>query len=78
MTLARDMARRPETETLGLLDPAFVSVHREHMKDEARQLHIDARMIESCIGCRGWRSCYGECRVSMPYGSDCGVGKVSG
>ncbi len=50
MALARDMGRRPETETLGLLDPAFVSVHREHMKDEARHLHIDARMIESCIG----------------------------
>jgi hypothetical protein len=50
MALARDMARRPETETLGLLDPGFVSVHREHMKDEARHLHIDARMIESCIG----------------------------
>ena len=52
MALARDMTRRPETETLGMLDPAFVSVHREHMKDEARHLHIDARMIESCIGSR--------------------------
>jgi hypothetical protein len=50
MTLARDMVRRPETATLGPLDPAFVSVHREHMKDEARHLHIDARMIESSIG----------------------------
>jgi len=48
--LARDMNRRPETETLGRLDPAFVSVHREHMKDESRHLHIDARMLESSIG----------------------------
>jgi hypothetical protein len=50
MALAKDMARRPETETLGALDPSFVSVHREHMKDEARHLHIDARLIELCIG----------------------------
>lgn len=49
MSLARDMGRRPETETLGSLDPAFVSVHREHMKDESRHLHIDGRMIDSCI-----------------------------
>lgn len=49
MAMARDMIRRPETETLGHLDPAFVSVHREHMKDEARHLHIDGRMIDLCI-----------------------------
>lgn len=52
MSLARDMVRRPETETLGVLDPAFVSVHREHMKDEARHLHIDAKMIEASIWSR--------------------------
>jgi hypothetical protein len=50
MAMARDMTHRPETATLGLLDPAFVLVHREHMKDESRHLHIDGRMIESCIG----------------------------
>jgi hypothetical protein len=50
MTMARDMTRRPETETLGPLDSAFVSVHREHMRDEARHLHIDGRMIDLCIG----------------------------
>ncbi len=50
MALARDMALRPETETLGMLDPAFVSVHHEHMKDEARHLHIDGRLIDLCIG----------------------------
>jgi hypothetical protein len=49
MSLARDMFRRPETETLGSLDPAFVSVHREHMKDESRHLQIDGRMIDLCI-----------------------------
>jgi hypothetical protein len=50
MAMARDMMRRPETETLGRLDEAFVLVHREHMKDEARHLHIDGRLIELCIG----------------------------
>ena len=50
MTMARDMIRRPETETLGTLDEAFVSVHREHMKDESRHIHIDGRMIELCLG----------------------------
>lgn len=50
MALARDMLRRPETETLGPLDAAFVSVHREHMKDEARHLHIDGRLIDLCLG----------------------------
>lgn len=49
MALARDMTHRPETHTLGMLDPAFVSVHREHMKDEARHLHIDGRLIDLCI-----------------------------
>lgn len=53
MALARDMVRRSETETLGHLDPAFVAVHREHMKDEARHLHIDAKMIEASIDSRG-------------------------
>lgn len=53
MAMAREMIRHPETETLGALDPAFVSVHREHMKDEARHLHIDGRMIEQCMGSAG-------------------------
>jgi hypothetical protein len=54
--LARDMMRRPETETLGALDPAFVGVHREHLKDEARHLQIDGLLIEACMGKgRRWR-----------------------
>ncbi|MEQ1669494.1 MAG: diiron oxygenase [Hyphomicrobium sp.] len=50
MALARDMTRRPETETLGALDPAFASVHQEHMKDEARHLHVDGILIDLTIG----------------------------
>ena len=49
MALARDMQRRPQTETLGPLDAAFASVHLEHMKDEARHLHIDGLLIDLCV-----------------------------
>ena len=49
MALARDMTRRPRTETLGRLDPAFASVHLEHMKDEARHLHIDGILIDLVV-----------------------------
>jgi hypothetical protein len=44
--LARDMVRNPTTETLGPLEQTFTAVHREHMKDEARHLHIDAILID--------------------------------
>ena len=49
MTLARDMIRTPETETLGPLEPTFLAVHREHMKDEARHLQVDGLLIETCL-----------------------------
>lgn len=49
MALAHEMLRRPETETLGRLEPVFSAVHREHMRDEARHLHIDGRLVESCL-----------------------------
>lgn len=52
LSLARDMARNPETETLGPLDESFVFVHVEHMKDEARHLHIDRAMIEALVNSR--------------------------
>lgn len=50
MALARDMMRKPETETLGHLDDGFKSVHLEHMKDEARHLHVDGLLIDLTIG----------------------------
>lgn len=54
--LARAMVHTPETETLGALDQGFVSVHREHMKDEARHLHVDAHLIERTIDAApAWR-----------------------
>ena len=48
-SLARDMVLHPQTDTLGALDPAFVTLHHQHMKDEARHVHIDALLIERCI-----------------------------
>ena len=49
MALARDMQRRPQTETLGPLDEGFASVHLEHLKDETRHLHIDGMLIDLCV-----------------------------
>jgi hypothetical protein len=48
-SLARDMALQPHTATLGPLDPAFVALHHQHMKDETRHVHIDALLIERCM-----------------------------
>ena len=56
MALARQMERRPQTETLGELDPTFTSVHLQHMKDEARHIHVDGILIDLCIGAEpAWR-----------------------
>jgi hypothetical protein len=56
MSMARDMSRNMETETLGKLDPTFTLVHVEHMKDEARHVHIDGLLIDLCIGADApWR-----------------------
>ena len=48
--LAREMQTNPETDTLGPLDRGFAEVHIQHMKDEARHLHIDGILIDLCIG----------------------------
>ncbi len=46
--LARDLARCTD-HPLGPLEPTFMHVHREHMKDEARHLQVDAHLIEACL-----------------------------
>ncbi|MCK7481148.1 MAG: hypothetical protein M0C28_31055 [Candidatus Moduliflexus flocculans] len=43
------MVIQPLTKTLGPLDPAFVALHHQHMKDETRHVHIDALLIERCM-----------------------------
>ena len=53
ITLSQAMNRQPVTESLGELEPHWIAVHREHAKDEARHLHIDAHLIEQCIGASG-------------------------
>lgn len=47
--LAREMARNPETETLGPLEPTFAALHAEHLKDEVRHLHVDGILIDLCL-----------------------------
>ncbi len=51
-TLAKDMVLQPQTQTLGVLDPAFVALHHQHMKDETRHVHLDALLIERCMAQR--------------------------
>ena len=51
-SFARDMVLQPQTKTLGPLDPAFVALHHQHMKDETRHVHIDALLIERCMDAR--------------------------
>ena len=50
---SKDMARRTlhsrETDTLGPLDPGFLQVHHQHLKDETRHVHLDAWLIEHCL-----------------------------
>ena len=55
--LARAMKRNPRTRTLGRLEPSFMAVHLEHMKDETRHLHTDRRLISACISAASpfWR-----------------------
>jgi hypothetical protein len=45
IALARDLGRGVGTDTLGPLEPNFATVHREHMKDEARHLQLDGILI---------------------------------
>lgn len=47
--LAREMEERPETETLGPIDPAFAAVHLEHYKDELRHVQTEGRLVEQAL-----------------------------
>lgn len=49
IALGRALSKGGKTETLGELEPHFVDVHREHMKDEARHVHIDWHLIDACL-----------------------------
>ena len=51
--LARDLTRNPRTATLGEIEPAFVALHREHMKDELRHLQVDGILAELCLARAG-------------------------
>lgn len=48
IALATAMMRSPVT-ALGPLDAAFLAVHREHAKDEARHIHVDVHLVQSCL-----------------------------
>jgi hypothetical protein len=66
-SLALDMVARPETHTLGQFDAAFVHMHREHLRDETRHIHLDALLIERCLG-RRWEGINAWCFQHMLVG----------
>lgn len=49
MAFARELSRNPSAGPLGEIDQGFAQVHIEHMKDEARHVHLDATLIDLCI-----------------------------
>ncbi len=49
VALSQEMLRNPNTESLGGLEPHFLAVHGEHLKDEWRHVHLDVHLIESCL-----------------------------
>ncbi len=50
VALSRAMVLHRQTESLGELEENFVRAHREHVKDEARHVHIDVHLIRACLG----------------------------
>ena len=63
MTMARAMIHHPATLTLGDLEPQFVAVHREHMKDEGRHVAIQERLITECLTRTGRFSRWANARL---------------
>ena len=50
IALSRAMVDHRCTDSLGELEPNVVRVHREHVKDESRHVHIDVHLIRACVG----------------------------
>lgn len=48
---SRCMMRSRTTETLGELEPNFQRIHREHVKDEFRHVHVDTWVLELFTAC---------------------------
>jgi hypothetical protein len=49
VALSRSLIRERETESLGPLEESFVRIHVEHVKDEARHVHLDVHLLEACL-----------------------------
>lgn len=55
MALSRAYLKGRKTESLGELEPNFVQVHGQHLKDESRHVQIDVHMIRRCLEhCSAW------------------------
>ena len=49
MALSKAMVKNPATGSLGDIEPNFLAVHREHLKDEARHVQIDRHLVDTCL-----------------------------
>jgi len=45
IAISQSMLKNKHTESLGEIDDSFIAVHREHLKDEFRHVHIDTHLI---------------------------------
>ncbi|HSH75283.1 MAG TPA: diiron oxygenase, partial [Longimicrobiales bacterium] len=63
MTMARRMVHLPANHRLGPLEPSFVAVHQEHMKDEARHVQIQTHLIDACLTSAGRLSRWSNSRL---------------
>jgi len=76
--LAIAMMRGATGSALGPLDEHFLSVHREHVKDEARHIHIDVHLIRGCLASlpRPWRAV--NARLFMSFMRDMTAPRANG
>lgn len=51
--ISRRVLQQSRTETLGGLEPNFVKIHRAHLQDEVRHVHIDAQLLQLFVGRSG-------------------------
>lgn len=75
--LSRAMLKERETE-LGPLEPNFVAVHVEHLKDEARHVHLDVHVLHALFRAASPRRRRLNARLLAAFLKDILVPKRSG
>ena len=75
--LSRAMLKEREAE-LGPLEPNFVAVHVEHLKDEARHVHLDVHVLQALLRAASPRRRRLDARLLAAFLKDILVPKRSG